>query len=190
MDEDVKIDNEVNSEKRREDVKSDTRAVCPACGQTIGRERARFCQTCGRSLSDDGYRPADAVRASYHLHRRKSSASQPAKKSPERKNRTPQNRRSSSAVRSSPSALFLTTRNSAAATALAFLTFSLVPYLGILFCPGAVVMGIAGLWTFARTPELGGRAPSLFSIAAGVIVCGVHVFLWWILYFVYEMNRL
>ena len=86
--------------------------------------------------------------------------------------------------------MLMTTHNSAAATALAFLTFSLVPYLGVLFCPGAIVMGVAGLRTFSRMPERGGQSASVFSIAAGVVVCGVHIFLWWILYFIYSANRI
>lgn len=73
-------------------------------------------------------------------------------------------------------------RNGASATALAFVTYSLVPYLGILFCPGAVVMGIIGWLTSHRVPGDGGRRASFTSILAGLFILGVQIFLWWILY--------
>lgn len=67
-------------------------------------------------------------------------------------------------------------------TALAFVTYSLVPYLGILFCPGAIVLGGLGLWRAVRTPQRGGRRASYTSIALGLFILCVQIFLWWILY--------
>lgn len=193
------MNDEAESEKARNkasasDTSGDaiTTRACPACGSTAQRKDARFCATCGRRLNDEGYVAADAVRASYHLHRRSSASSSSDERiRPAHKNRSPKSHAATLRVmRSSPPALFVTTRNSAAATALAFLTFAIVPYLGILFCPGAIVMGIIGFWTSARAPALGGRSASVFSIIAGLVVCAVHIFLWWILYFIYALNRL
>jgi len=76
----------------------------------------------------------------------------------------------------------LKTNDSAHTTALAFVTYSLVPYLGILFCPGAVMMGVVGCVVSYRTPERAGRRASLASVAAGLFILGVQVFLWWLLY--------
>lgn len=67
-------------------------------------------------------------------------------------------------------------------TALAFVTYSLVPYLGILFCPGAVMMGIVGCVVSYRTPQRAGWRTSLASVAAGLLILGVQAFLWWLLY--------
>jgi hypothetical protein len=72
--------------------------------------------------------------------------------------------------------------NGAHTTALAFVTYSLVPYLGILFCPGAVMMGIVGCVVSYRTSQCAGRRASLASVAAGLLILGVQVFLWWLLY--------
>jgi hypothetical protein len=79
-------------------------------------------------------------------------------------------------------------RNAASATALAFATYSLVPYLGILFCPGAVVMGLVGWFTSDRALGDSGRRTSLMSILAGLFILGVQIFLWWILYKVPEWS--
>lgn len=66
--------------------------------------------------------------------------------------------------------------------AVAFVTYSLIPYLGILFCPGAVVMGIVGWLTSDRFPENGARRASSAFMLAGLFILGVQVFLWWLLY--------
>jgi hypothetical protein len=73
-------------------------------------------------------------------------------------------------------------RNGASTTALAFVTYSLVPYLGILFCPGAVVMGGIGLVRSWRVPQLGGRKASYASVAFGLVIFSVQILLWWVLY--------
>ena len=142
---------------------------CPACGQRARRENARFCSTCGRSL-DETYLPADALRASYNLkHRRvmngdgKGVSAKPPKSSMK-------------------SVLPATNTNGASTTALAFVTYALVPYLGILFCPGALLMGGVGLYKSYRAPERGGRRASYFGITFGLLILVAQIFLWWIFY--------
>jgi len=72
---------------------------------------------------------------------------------------------------------------------LAFVTYALAPYLGILFCPGALLMGSIGLLRASRAPSLGGRRASAMSIALGLLLFGIHLLLWWILYKVPEWSR-
>jgi hypothetical protein len=79
--------------------------------------------------------------------------------------------------------------NGASTTALAFVTYALVPYLGILFCPGALLMGGIGLVRAYRAPHLGGRRASMLGIALGVLLFCAHLLLWWILYKVPEWTR-
>lgn len=70
-----------------------------------------------------------------------------------------------------------------AATARAFATYSLVPYLGILFCPGAVVVGTFGVVRSYSSPQMtAGRKVFYVSTVAGVIVLIAQLLLWWILY--------
>lgn len=73
--------------------------------------------------------------------------------------------------------------DSIAATARAFATYSLVPYLGILFCPGAVVMGGIGVARsyrdFSRVPQ---RRSCYLSAISGLILLTIQLLLWWILY--------
>jgi hypothetical protein len=144
--------------------------ACPACGTTVRRARARFCATCGRRL-DESYLPSDALRSSYYLQQqrlfRQSQQSTMARQ-PLREPRTALAR---------PSQV-----NGASTTALAFVTYSLVPYLGILFCPGAIVMGGVGLLNWHRAPHRGGRRASSAAIILGFVIICVQLLLWWILY--------
>lgn len=73
--------------------------------------------------------------------------------------------------------------NSLPAIARAFATYSLVPYLGILFCPGAVVVGAAGVVRSYRSDQSNeSRHVCYVSTIVGVVVLGIQLFLWWILY--------
>ena len=76
----------------------------------------------------------------------------------------------------------LSSRNGASATAVAFVTYSLIPYLGIVFCPGAVVMGIVGWVNSQRSLEDDTRRASSVCTLAGIFMLGVQVLLWWLLY--------
>jgi hypothetical protein len=70
-------------------------------------------------------------------------------------------------------------------TARAFATYSLVPYLGIVFCPGAVLIGALGVVRSYRSDHVSGesaRGVCYASTIVGVIVLAVQLFLWWILY--------
>ena len=70
-------------------------------------------------------------------------------------------------------------------TARAFATYSLVPYLGIVFCPGAVVLGAVGVIRSYRSQQMRGdsaRVTDAASTIVGVVVLAVQLLLWWILY--------
>lgn len=72
-------------------------------------------------------------------------------------------------------------RNGASTTALAFTTYALVPFLGILFVPGAVLIGVAGLFYSYRAPHRGGRRASIASVFCGLLILGIQLLLWWII---------
>lgn len=69
-------------------------------------------------------------------------------------------------------------------TARAFATYSLVPYLGILFCPGAVVLGTVGVIRSYRSPDVSqtARRVCYFSTIVGLVVLAIQLLLWWMLY--------
>ncbi|HEX8652563.1 MAG TPA: hypothetical protein VF708_17235 [Pyrinomonadaceae bacterium] len=147
--------------------------ACPACGAVARRANARFCSTCGRSL-EGNYLPADALRASYHLHRRASAGG----------------RIKGANLKRPMSSLFpAQNRNGASQAALAFATYALVPYLGILFCPGALLLGGVGLFNSFHAPQKGGRRTAYWSIFLGFLILCVQVLLWWVLCKVPEWTR-
>ena len=155
--------------------------TCPACGTSARRAESRYCATCGRTLKGD-YLPADSLRASYHQQQRPAAVAAVANNVGENRitRRKPHTR-----------VIFpMKNLNTASTTALAFVTYALVPYLGILFCPGAIVMGSIGLLRSFRTPQLGGRRACYTSIFIGILIFGAQVFLWWILYKVPQWNRM
>ena len=80
-------------------------------------------------------------------------------------------------------------KSSLAATAQAFATYSLVPYLGILFCPGAVLVGSVGVVRSYRANGATDRATCYASLVIGLVVLAVQSLLWWILYKVPVWSR-
>jgi len=143
--------------------------ICSACGAEIEREFSKFCRVCGKLLLEE-YQPLDTLRASYRLQ----GKSFQFEKSDERQAEN----------------LFEENKNSASATASAFVVYSLVPYLGILFCPGAFVMGGIGAFVAYRKPFLGGGKTSIYSIALSVVIFAVQILLWWLLYIIPELGRI
>jgi hypothetical protein len=82
--------------------------------------------------------------------------------------------------------------SSLAATAQAFATYSLVPYLGILFCPGAVLVSGVGIVRSYRVQQMqssSSRRVCYGSLVVGLIVLAIQLLLWWILYKVPEWAR-
>ena len=75
------------------------------------------------------------------------------------------------------------------ATARAFVTYALVPYIGIIFCPGALLLGGLGYLRATRSPHAKGRRDAAASIALGLVVLCAQVALWWVLYKVPEWSR-
>ena len=140
--------------------------TCPACGTAAWRESAKFCRVCGKILTEE-YQPLDAFRAAHRLQGK----------------RFPINETSEAVD------LFRENRNSASLTASAFVVYSLVPYLGILFCPGAFLMGGIGAYIAFRSPRFGGARTSVYCLLLSVVICAAQVFLWWLLYQVPELGR-
>ncbi len=142
--------------------------ICSACGAGVEREFSKFCRVCGKSLLED-YQPLDTLRASYRLQGKSFQFEKAAAEKP-------------------PENLFEENKNSASATASAFVVYSLVPYLGILFCPGAFVMGGIGAFKAHRQPFLGGGKTSVYSIALSLIIFAIQILLWWLLYIIPELG--
>jgi hypothetical protein len=85
----------------------------------------------------------------------------------------------------------MTPRNVSAvtATARAFVTYALVPYIGIIFCPGALLLGGVSYLRASRSPQATGRRDAVVSIALGLFVLCAQIALWWVLYKVPEWSR-
>ena len=141
--------------------------TCSACGAEAEREFSKFCRVCGKLLLED-YQPLDTLRASYHLQGKSFQFELSDEQEAEN--------------------LFEENKNSASATASAFVVYSLVPYLGILFCPGAFIMGGIGAFVAHRKPFLGGGRTSLYSIVLSIIIFAIQILLWWLLYLIPELR--
>jgi hypothetical protein len=156
--------------------------ACSACGARARRAGARYCSTCGRALGEE-YFPTDALRASYRFERPR-AAREPKSlggkvRARARGARAPFRR--GLMIRRSGSGV--------SATALAFVTYALVPYLGILFCPGAILFGGFGLLRLRGAAHAGARRDAALSVALGLLIFCAQVFLWWILYKIPEWSR-
>jgi hypothetical protein len=146
----------------------DSRISCAACGNTHSRSTSKYCPVCGKLMSED-YQPLDAIRSSYGM---------------QRKTLTIEKR----AAAASPLSLFAVERNAMSDTAWACVVYSMVPYLGILFVPLAVVIGGIGYAVARRQPHLGGKRIAIVSIGLSFGILIVQIFLWWLLYIIPEIG--
>lgn len=141
---------------------------CPACGARASRETAKYCSVCAKFLKED-YQPLDALRSSNRLQGQSFLVE--------------------NARREEIANLFPRNENSVSETAWACLVYSFVPYLGILFVPLALIVGISGAAISIRRPNAGGRKLALVSAALSLVVLVVQIFLWWLLYFIPEIGK-
>lgn len=149
---------------------------CPACGATARRAAARYCHTCGRAFAIDGeYLPADALRASYHQQREVTRPSLRVR------HKSDAYARESVARKERGKLPFAPSYNSAAALALAAIVYALIPFIGIIFCPGAILCGTYGAVRARRSLAMDGWRASLFSIVAAVLIFCLQVWLWMVL---------
>jgi hypothetical protein len=158
---------------------------CAACGSRARREDASYCSTCGRALGEE-YFPTDSLRASYRFERLPVPQRPRLAREP-RYARTRRRRRARAAIR--VEAMPRKNRDGVSATAFAFITYALVPYLGILFCPGAVLLGGFGLLRSRNAPHARTRRDSALSVALGLAIFCAQLLLWWILYKAPEWSR-
>ena len=162
--------------------------ACPACGAVSRRAAAKFCATCGRSLEDPDYRPADHLRASYrwrreealgvrhdnplatiYEHRRAFVASHlPRQKFFPR----------ASSMKRAPDDY----RNAATETAFVLVAYCFIPFFGLLLAPCAVVFGCAGLVCARRSSHRRGAGAAAHAVAYGVVLFGAQVFICWALF--------
>src|SRR2546423_2567646 len=153
--------------------------ACHACGAGARRWDARYCSTCGHALGED-YFPTASLRASYRFER----PSAPRRSGALGRSRA---RRRPARATFGRKATARKKGNGVSATALAFVTYALVPYLGILFCPGALLLGGFGL--LRRAPRAAARREYALSFALGLLILCAQLLLWWLLYKVPEWSR-
>src|SRR2546423_5828673 len=158
--------------------------ACHACGAVARRWDARYCSTCGHALGED-YFPTDSLRASYRFEPTSVARGSGAKRGPRRARA----RRKPARATFGREATAREKGNGVSATALAFVTYALVPYLGILFCPGALLLGGFGLLRSRRAPHAAARREYALSFALGLLILCAQLLLWWILYKVPEWSR-
>jgi hypothetical protein len=139
---------------------------CPACGVAARRAGAHFCSTCGRGLRERTYSPADALLASYHQQHSRPAMSFAARTNGVRVERKPRAK------------LFDNEGNTAAGIALVLVFSALVPYIGLLFCPLAILAGGFGLFESWVVPRTGGSRLAASCIVFGFVIAGAQVLLW------------
>ena len=139
---------------------------CPACGALARRAEAHFCATCGRGLREQTYAPADSLLASYHQQH-----SRPAMLIEQELSRV-------QVQQKLPAHMFDNEGNAAAGIALVLVFSALVPYIGILFCPLAIMAGGFGLFEARLMRRTGGARLSAYCIVFAFVIAGAQVLLW------------
>jgi hypothetical protein len=116
----------------------------------------------------EGYQPLDTIRASYGLQGKHIEIEK--------------------IVVEEPKSLFEENKNTISQTAWACVVYSMVPYLGILFIPFSFLIGGAGFYVAKRQPQLGGRKLAVVCIGLTVLILGVQILLWWLLYIIPDLS--
>lgn len=140
--------------------------TCSACGARAQRRFAKYCLDCGKRLWE-GYEPLDNLRSSYRL----------------------QNQKFQTQPLAENASLFEKPKNAALELAWAFLVYSMVPYLGILFTPGAIFMSSVGAIKAFRRSQADNLKSALFNIILSLIIFAVQLLLWWLLYAIPDFGR-
>jgi hypothetical protein len=85
--------------------------------------------------------------------------------------------------------LFEENKNSLSEIGWAFTVYSLVPYIGILFVPCAIICSFLAINYAAKNPELGGRKLAVHSLIASFIVLFVQLILWYLLFLIPQLSQ-
>ncbi len=142
--------------------------ICPACGAEAKRENAKYCRVCAKFLHED-YQPLDTLRSSGRLQGKSFLIE--------------------NAQREEIINLFPKNENTISETAWACLVYSLVPYIGILFVPLTMIIGIFGVAISLQRQNSAGRKLAFISFISSFVVLGIQIFLWWLLYFIPEIGK-
>jgi hypothetical protein len=85
--------------------------------------------------------------------------------------------------------LFEENNNSMSEIAWAFTVYSIVPYIGILFVPFAVIGGIIAVYFSNKTPQIGGKKLAVNSLLSSFFIFFGQILLWYLLYLIPELSR-
>lgn len=143
--------------------RSGSNPQCPACGsETVESGLRKLCDVCGKLLSE-GFQPLDAIRSSHKMQRRGLDFQATADKA---------------------TSLFEHDEPLTSRVAWACTVYSMVPYLGVIFVPFALLLG-----SFDYVKDRRGRVPgsgrsAIVPLALSVFVLAVQILLWSLLYII------
>lgn len=143
---------------------SDRIAICAGCGASSSL-RVGGCPVCGKSLAEDFY-PLDSIRSSYNLQGRALQFPKSA----------------------FPEGLFPRDGNAISDTAWACTVYSMVPYLGILFVPAAILIGGFGYVAARRTHDFRVARTALIAVGVSIGLTVIQLVFWWLLYLIPEIG--
>lgn len=147
---------------------------CAGCGGEIERNSAKYCNVCGKNLSE-GYQPLDTIRSAHRMQGRAIVFERNNVKNFEQV--------------VEPQELYEVNKNVISETAWASFVYSLVPYVGVVFIPLTFLLGSAGVFASFRKPLIGGRKLSLTAISLSIVVLMIQILLWWLLYIIPTLGR-
>jgi len=143
------------------------RKHCPACGGEGGRGTAKFCADCGKLLTEE-YEPLDAMRASYRMQRTNLANVETMDKT---------------------SVLFENGDSILTQTAWACVVYSMVPYLGVLFLPFALITSAFGYVAPSVRARAKNRRLAAIYLGISTVLVFVQAILWSLLYLIPDLMQ-
>lgn len=137
--------------------------ACPACGSVAGSQLAKACTVCGK-LIGEGFQPLDAIRSSHGLQGKRLDIP---------------------ATEHDSNVLFADSGALSSNPAWACTVYAMVPYLGVLFIPPALLMSGYLLVKADRRSDV---SDAILCITVGSILLVAQLVLWWLLYLIPEIG--
>lgn len=140
---------------------------CPACGAMVIHSADGSCGVCGKLLRE-GFQPLDAIRSSHRMQRVRLNMPD--------------------VVPADSIGLFEEHRTLVSNTAWACTVYSMVPYIGIVFIPPALLTGGFSYFRARRRNLAEEERQALICIGVSFVVLSIQLVLWWLLYLIPEIG--
>ena len=124
------------------------------------------CGVCGKLMSE-GFQPLDVIRSSYGMQRKRLDFGREI----------------------AAETLFYEQPPLVSKIAWACAVYSMVPYIGVIFIPFAIIIGSCDYFAAQRDGRKSDQRAALITLTVSSLLLAAQIILWWLLYLIPELAR-